>query len=295
MAAPVVYRVPRRFITFPEDPPPYGFLAVSFLRAHGVLRRRPGALRVPGLADRPVEGLHRQPRAGHAVAREPGARSARAGRAGASAGVTAPAPRPRPRRRRPRRPRPSRPAGAGRGARRPPPRAPEVAAAAAEDARALGAGPAQARGEGEPDAAPAARGEGRRADAPAAAARDAADGAHHARRADAPAGAPADRGPARGAGDARPRRRRRRSRPARSGVEPIRLGRPNATTTSTGSIAVDASDFPFTYYLRLIQSKIGERWSPPRAAAAGGRTSDRALRDPAGWPGPGAHGGAELG
>ena len=31
MATPVVYRVPRRFITFPEDPPPYGFLAVSFL------------------------------------------------------------------------------------------------------------------------------------------------------------------------------------------------------------------------------------------------------------------------
>jgi TonB family protein len=53
-------------------------------------------------------------------------------------------------------------------------------------------------------------------------------------------------------------------------VEPIRLGRPSAAPTSTGSIAVDASDFPFTYYLRLIQSKIGERWSPPRAAAAGG-------------------------
>jgi TonB family protein len=57
---------------------------------------------------------------------------------------------------------------------------------------------------------------------------------------------------------------------AKPGVEPIRLGRPNAPTTSTGSIAVDASDFPFTYYLRLIQSKIGERWSPPRAAATGG-------------------------
>jgi protein TonB len=40
--------------------------------------------------------------------------------------------------------------------------------------------------------------------------------------------------------------------------------------TSTGSVAVDGSDFPFTYYLRLIQSKIGERWSPPRAAAGGG-------------------------
>jgi hypothetical protein len=31
MATPVVYRVPRRFITFPADPPPYGFLAISFL------------------------------------------------------------------------------------------------------------------------------------------------------------------------------------------------------------------------------------------------------------------------
>ena len=31
MAAPAVYRVPRRFITFPEDPRPYGLLAVSFL------------------------------------------------------------------------------------------------------------------------------------------------------------------------------------------------------------------------------------------------------------------------
>jgi protein TonB len=57
---------------------------------------------------------------------------------------------------------------------------------------------------------------------------------------------------------------------AKPGVDPIRLGRPNAPTTSTGSIAVDASEFPFTYYLRLIQSKIGERWTPPRAAATGG-------------------------
>ena len=31
MATPIVYRVPRRFITFPDDPPPYGFLAISFL------------------------------------------------------------------------------------------------------------------------------------------------------------------------------------------------------------------------------------------------------------------------
>jgi TonB family protein len=58
--------------------------------------------------------------------------------------------------------------------------------------------------------------------------------------------------------------------PGRPAVDPIRLGRPNAPSAATGSIAIDASDFPFTYYLRLIQSKIGERWTPPRAAAAGG-------------------------
>ena len=31
MATPAVYRVPRRFVTFPDDPPPYGLLAVSFV------------------------------------------------------------------------------------------------------------------------------------------------------------------------------------------------------------------------------------------------------------------------
>jgi protein TonB len=76
---------------------------------------------------------------------------------------------------------------------------------------------------------------------------------------------------------------------SRSGVDPIRLGRPSAPSTATGSIAVDASDFPFTYYLRLVQSKIGERWIPPRAAATGGERAvilfeiqrdGRVLREP---------------
>ena len=31
MLARPVYRAPRRFITYPQDPPPYGFVAVSFL------------------------------------------------------------------------------------------------------------------------------------------------------------------------------------------------------------------------------------------------------------------------
>ena len=54
------------------------------------------------------------------------------------------------------------------------------------------------------------------------------------------------------------------------GTDPIRLGRPNVATQSTGSISLDVSDFPFTYYLRQIQAKISERWVPPRAAAHGG-------------------------
>jgi protein TonB len=57
---------------------------------------------------------------------------------------------------------------------------------------------------------------------------------------------------------------------ARPGVEPMRLGRPDATVPTTGSISLDVADFPFTYYLRQIQAKISERWTPPRAAAAGG-------------------------
>jgi TonB family protein len=58
--------------------------------------------------------------------------------------------------------------------------------------------------------------------------------------------------------------------PTRPGLEPVPLGRPSPGATSTGSLSLDVSDFPFTYYLRQIQSKISERWSPPRASAAGG-------------------------
>lgn len=56
----------------------------------------------------------------------------------------------------------------------------------------------------------------------------------------------------------------------RPGVEPLPLGRPDAITRSTGSISLDVSDFPFTYYLRAIQRKIGDQWTPPRGSAAGG-------------------------
>jgi TonB family protein len=58
---------------------------------------------------------------------------------------------------------------------------------------------------------------------------------------------------------------------ARPGPEPLPLGRPDSTTPRTPSnISLDVSDFPFTYYLRQLQAKISERWAPPRSAAAGG-------------------------
>jgi len=49
------------------------------------------------------------------------------------------------------------------------------------------------------------------------------------------------------------------------------LGR-GETASATGSISLDVSDFPFTWYLRQIQQKISERWVPPRGSVAGGET-----------------------
>jgi len=54
--------------------------------------------------------------------------------------------------------------------------------------------------------------------------------------------------------------------------EPARpAGRPDATpATTSGPISLDVSDFPFTYYLKQLQNKITQAWTPPRGAAAGG-------------------------
>ena len=57
---------------------------------------------------------------------------------------------------------------------------------------------------------------------------------------------------------------------ARAVVEPIRPGSLTLGVTSKGNTSLDVSDFPFTYYLRQIQAKISERWAPPRPAARGG-------------------------
>ncbi len=56
----------------------------------------------------------------------------------------------------------------------------------------------------------------------------------------------------------------------RPGPDPVRPGRPDPLPTTSGPISLDVSDFPFTYYLRQLQSKISQSWAPPRAATAGG-------------------------
>jgi protein TonB len=57
---------------------------------------------------------------------------------------------------------------------------------------------------------------------------------------------------------------------AKPGPEPVKPGRPDGTSTPLSNISVDVSDFPFTYYLRQLQNKITEKWQPPRGASVGG-------------------------
>lgn len=268
MPAPTVYRVPRRFITFPEDPPPYGFLAVSFF-AHMACF---GA----ALALSAFLGSRVDQSKVYIVNLVPATSSLGAPAAEAPAPtVRAPEsprpPQPAPPKAEEKAPpkAPPQPRPPERVVEPPPPRAPEVAAArpktleptelalpkrVEKETPALPPPPAPKAVERTllppppvvPPTAPITPSAPTRLPEPP--------------RIAAPPTAPA----APTAPPAPP------VAAARPGVEPIRLGRPNATTTSTGSIAVDASDFPFTYYLRLIQSKIGERWAPPRAAATGG-------------------------
>jgi len=268
MAAPAVYRVPRRFITFPNDPRPYGPLAVSFL---GHMLCFASALALSAFLGARIDQskvyivnlVPATPSLGSPTPAAPPAPSARA----PEARPTPPPPKaeekapPKPARPEPP-PRPERPRE--RVVEPPPPRAPEVATVRPKPLepseltlprRVEKENPTlQATGRTierslpppppvtPPTPAPAPQREPPRLPEPP--------------RIAAPPAAPT--APPAPVAAARP------------GPEPIRLGRPNVVTTSTGSIAVDASDFPFTYYLRLIQSKIGERWSPPRAAAAGG-------------------------
>jgi TonB family protein len=292
MAAPVVYRVPRRFITFPEDPPPYGFLAVSFL---GHMLCFGAALALSAFLGSRIDQskvyivnlVPATPALGSPAAEPPATRAPEAPRRtppAPKAEEKAPPKPPRPEPARPEPPRPERPPE--RVIEPPPPRAPEVAAVRPKPLEPSElALPRRAEKENPALLPPAPRPTERSLPPPPPVTPPVAAPAPPASpprlpeppRIAAPPAAPAT--PA--APPVAPT--------TRAGVEPVRPGRPNAATTSTGSIAVDASDFPFTYYMRLIQSKVNEHWSPPRAAAAGGertvvlfeiRRDGQVVRDP---------------
>jgi len=43
----------------------------------------------------------------------------------------------------------------------------------------------------------------------------------------------------------------------------VALGAPAASTQGSGPVTVEASDFPFAWYLHAVQRKITEKWAPP--------------------------------
>ena len=304
MAAPAVYRVPRRFITFPEDPRPYGLLAVSFL---GHMLSVGAAVALSAFLGSQIDQskvyivnlVPASPALGSSAA-DPPAPAVRA----PAAKATPPAPKaeekapPKAEEKAPpkeARPEPPPPRAPERTPERPParilepppPRAPEVAAARPTpiDPPEL-ALPRRVEKDNPTLPPPSVRPIERSLPPPPPVAPSAAPVAPAAptRLPDPPRIASPPPAPATPAvpSTAPPAVVARRS------VDPIPLGKPNAASSSTGSIAVDASDFPFTYYLRLIQSKIGERWTPPRAAATGGERvvvlfeiqRDGAVREP---------------
>jgi TonB family protein len=281
VSTPAVYRVPRRLITFPDDPRPYGVLAVSFL-GHMVCFGAALALSAflgSGIDQSKVYIVNLVPATPSLGSPAPAAPAPAApvAKAPEAPKPTPPAPKaeekapPRPAKPEPPPPaksEPPPPRPPERVVEPPPPRAPEVAAARPKSLEPSElALPRRVEKENPALKASDTRVERSLPPPPPVALSTPASPV-------APREAPRLPEPPRiAAPPAVPTSPPAPSAPvatARPGVDPIRLGKPNAPSTSTGSIAVDASDFPFTYYLRLIQSKIGERWSPPRAAAGGG-------------------------
>jgi TonB family protein len=268
MAAPTVYRVPRRFITFPEDPPPYGFLAVSFFAHMACFGAALGLSAFIGsridqskvyivnlVPATPSLGTPEQP-APTVRAREPrppaAAPKVEEKTAPAAPKVEEKAP---PKTARP--PEPARPPE--RIVEPPPPHAAEVAAARPKTLE-----PSELalpkRAEKESPAPPAPR-PGERtllppppvtppvaALTPPAAPTRLPEPPRIAAPPTVPTAPPAPAAPAVA---------------ARPVTEPVRPGRPTAPSVSGSNVSVDASDFPFTYYLRQLHAKVSERWRRP--------------------------------
>jgi len=50
---------------------------------------------------------------------------------------------------------------------------------------------------------------------------------------------------------------------ARTAVPPVPLGRPDGSPAGVASLALEVSNFPFTWYLQQVQRKVTEKWVQP--------------------------------
>jgi TonB family protein len=57
---------------------------------------------------------------------------------------------------------------------------------------------------------------------------------------------------------------------ARSAVRPVPLGRPDGSPAGVASLALDVSNFPFTWYLQQVQRKVTEKWVQPNQTTGPG-------------------------
>ena len=265
MAAPVVYRVPRRFITFPQDPPPYGLLAVSFL---GHMLCFGTALGLSAFLSSRMDQskvyivnlVPASPSLGSPAAAPP----APTVRAPGAPRRSPPPPKTEekapPKAARPEPPRPERAIEPP-----PPPRAPEVAAVRPKPLEPSElALPRRAEKENPTLLPPAPRATERSLPPPPPVTPPVAAPVPPASpprlpeppRIAAPPAAPSV-----------PSAPPAVAVPSRPAAESLRLGRPNAPSVSGSNLSVDASDFPFTYYLRQLHAKVSERWRRPPLVA----------------------------
>jgi TonB family protein len=267
MAAPVVYRVPRRFITFPEDPPPYGFLAVSFM-AHMLCFG--GALALSAFLGSHIDQskvyiVNLVPASPSLGSPEPPAPAVRA-REVARKAAPPPPPPPKaeekapPKAAPPEPPRPARPPE--RVIEPPPPRAPEVAAVRPKSLEPSELALPKRVEKENPALQPPARSVERTLPPPPPVTPPATAPL-------APVSPPRLPDPPRiAAPPAAPTAPAAPPTVASRPAEPIRTGRPTAPSVSGSNLSVDASDFPFTYYLRQLHAKVSERWRRPPLVAS---------------------------
>jgi TonB family protein len=274
MAAPV-YRLPRRFVKFPEDPPPYGLLAVSAL-VHVLCFGGAIALsvfigsRVDQSKVYIVNLVPAAPSLGSPAAAPPApAQRAPEPRPPApKAEEKAPpkaakAPEPPPPVKTPERPPERTPE---RVVEPPPPRAPEVAAVRPKPLE-----PSELalpkRVEKENPTLPPPKAVERTLPPPPPVTPPAATPAAPATPPRLPEPPRIAAPPAAPSVPAAPPAPAVASAPSRPTTEPGRPGRTTAPSVSGSNVSVDASDFPFTYYLRQLHAKVSEQWRRPPLVA----------------------------